>query len=321
MGLEHLKIPDSSLKARSYSSYESLSNGECKAVVGYPFCAHLNNNVCSWCGQDVGDQYLQVDLGSCAVISGIETQGAEGCTKDYYVRKYKVSYSRDGQTWTFYPPVMKGNQDGHSRERHYFNPPLYARYIMILPTAYRNMICVRMELYVCTNSCSSLSTTPSATTQSGANNRTLKSAPPKAGTTLRGANYTKPTNVTRAAAASSTEKTTIIQSTTGQPVASGNILTLPSEKHTGKLTAQMTNDDSEFKHSSKPWFIVFVLIIIICLLVWFICVGKKTQNEMNSEEFEEFVESSGSSPVVTETKENGIQLEVVRTFKLAESAV
>lgn len=63
----------------------------------------------------------------------------------------------------------------------------------------------------------------------------------------------------------------------GQPVASGNILTLPSEKHTGKLTAQMTNDDSEFKHSSKPWFIVFVLIIIICLLVWFICVGKKTQ--------------------------------------------
>lgn len=272
MGLEHLKIPDSSLKARSYSSYESLSHGECKAVVGYPSCARLNNNVCSWCGQDVDDQYLQVDLGSCAVISGIETQGAEGCTKDYYVRKYKVSYSRDGQTWTFYPPVMKGNQDGHSRERHNFNPPLYARYIMIQPTAYRNMICLRMELYGCKNSC----TTPSPPTQSGANNRTLKNVSPTAGTTLRGANFTKLTNVTRAIAASKTEETTIIQSTTGQPVGSGNILTLPSEKHTGKLTAQMANDEFD-KHSSKPWSIAFVLVFYFCLLLWFICIGKKTQ--------------------------------------------
>ena len=63
----------------------------------------------------------------------------------------------------------------------------------------------------------------------------------------------------------------------GQPVGSGNILTLPSEKHTGKLTAQMANDDSEFKHSSKPWLIVFVPIIIFGLLVWFIWVRKRTQ--------------------------------------------
>lgn len=103
LGLEHLKISDSRLKASSHSSYESLSHGECKAVEAYPRCARLNNNVCAWCVEDVGDQYLQVDIGSCAVLSGIETQGAEGCTKDYYVRKYKVFYSRDGQTWTFYP--------------------------------------------------------------------------------------------------------------------------------------------------------------------------------------------------------------------------
>ncbi|KAK2546663.1 Lactadherin, partial [Acropora cervicornis] len=103
LGLEHLKIRDSSLTARSHSSYESLSHGECKAVEGYPSCARLNNNVCSWCVKGVGDQYLQVDFGNCTTVSGIETQGAEGCTKDYYVRKYKVSYRRDGQTWLFYP--------------------------------------------------------------------------------------------------------------------------------------------------------------------------------------------------------------------------
>jgi len=119
--------------------------------------------------------------------------------------------------------VIKGNRNGNSRERYNFNPPLYARSVRIHPTAYRHMICLRMELYGCPNSCSSLSTTPSATTQSGANNRTLKSVPPKAGTTRRGANYTKPTNVTRAAAASSTEKTTIIQSTTSNKCNCRNI--------------------------------------------------------------------------------------------------
>lgn len=279
LGLEHLKIPDSSLKARSHSSYESLSHGECKAVVGFSFCARLNNNVCSWCAQDVGDQYLQVDLGSCAVISGIASQGAEGCTKEYYIRKYKVFYSRDGKTWTFYPQVMKGNQDGHSRERHNFNPPLYARYIMIQPTAYRNMICLRMELYGCPNSCSSLSTTPAPTTLSGTNNRTPKSVPPTVATsmekplishstiatsslsttpsptTLSGENYTKPRNI----------KTTSIQSTTGQPVGSGDILTLPSEKHTGKGTTKKAEDDSE-NHASRPWFIAILVMIVVCFL-------------------------------------------------------
>ncbi|XP_044163197.1 lactadherin-like [Acropora millepora] len=162
LGLEHLKIRDSSLTASSHSSYESLSHGECKAVGGYPSCARLNNNVCSWCVKGVGEQYLEVDFGNCTTVSGIETQGAEGCTKDYYVRKYKVSYKRDGQTWLFYPLVIKGNHNGNSRERYKFNLPLYARYIRIHPTAYRNMICLRMELYGCPNSCSSLRTTPSA---------------------------------------------------------------------------------------------------------------------------------------------------------------
>ncbi|XP_015780644.1 PREDICTED: lactadherin-like [Acropora digitifera] len=275
LGLEHLKIRDSSLTASSHSSYESLSHGECKAVGGYPSCARLNNNVCSWCVKGVGEQYLQVDFGNCTTVSGVETQGAEGCTKDYYVRKYKVSYKRDGQTWLFYPLVIKGNRNGNSRERYNFNPPLYTRYIRIHPTAYRNMICLRMELYGCPNSCSSLRTTPSAKILSGANSRTPKNVPPTAGTTLRGANYTKPRNVTRATAPSSTEeKTIIIQSTTGQPVGSGNILTLPSEKHTGKVTAQMANDEFE-KHSSKPWSIAFVLVFYFCLLLWFICIGKK----------------------------------------------
>jgi len=85
-----------------------------------------------------------------------------------------------------------------------------------------------------------------------------------------------------------------------QSVPSSNILTLPSEKPTGKLTAQMANDEFD-KHSSKPWSIAFVLVFYFCLLLWLICVGEKTQNEMNSEEFEEVVESSGSSPEVTET--------------------
>ena len=61
--------------------------------------------------------------------------------------------------------------------------------------------------------CSSLRTTPSAKTLSSA-----KNVPPTAGTILRGANHTKPTNLTSSRDESSTEKKIIIQSTTGNKI-------------------------------------------------------------------------------------------------------
>ena len=62
-----------------------------------------------------------------------------------------------------------------------------------------------------------------------------------------------------------------------QPVGSGTILTLQSEKHTGKVTTQVANGDSE-KHPSKPWFKAFVVMILMCFVgVVYLHLEKKSE--------------------------------------------
>ncbi|XP_067044218.1 discoidin, CUB and LCCL domain-containing protein 2-like isoform X2 [Acropora muricata] len=242
LGLEDLRIQDSQLTALSH--YESLSIGGGISVDTEPKCARLNKNNCAWCAPSGnGQQYLQVDLHHDFIITGIATQGFEALS-NYYVRKYKVSHSRNGHTWSILSKGMSGNRDGRSVVRHTFSSPMYARYIRVYPVAYRYRICMRMELYGCSNVSSSLSTKPSPTSLSGTNNTipenlpitgttaassteklmtihstkassVLSTAPPS--TTLSVTNNTAPKNVpptTRTTAASSTEKPLISHSTT-----------------------------------------------------------------------------------------------------------
>ncbi|XP_044184811.1 uncharacterized protein LOC122964956 [Acropora millepora] len=201
LGLEDLRIQDSQLTAQSY--YERLSIGGGMSVNTEPKCARLNKNNCAWCTPRGNGQYLQVDLIHDFLITGIATQGFEALS-DYYVRRYKVSLSRNGHTWSILSQVMRGNHDGTSVVSHTFIPPVYARYIRVYPMAYRYRICMRMELYGCLNSSSALSTAPSATTLSGANSTTPENVP----------------STTRTTAASSTEKPTMIHSTTASSVLS-----------------------------------------------------------------------------------------------------
>ena len=100
LGLEDLRIQDSQLTAQSY--YESLSIGGGKSVDTEPKCARLNKNNCAWCAPRGNGQYLQVDLRRNFIITGIATQGFEALS-DYYVKRYKVSHSRDGYTWSTFP--------------------------------------------------------------------------------------------------------------------------------------------------------------------------------------------------------------------------
>ncbi|XP_074639740.1 discoidin, CUB and LCCL domain-containing protein 2-like isoform X2 [Acropora palmata] len=260
LGLEDLRIEDSQLTAQSH--YESLSIGGGKSVDTEPKCARLNKKNCAWCAPRGKRQYLQVELRRNFIITGIAAQGFEALS-DYYVKKYKVSHSRNGHTWSIFPEVMTGNHDGKSVVSHTFIRPVYARYIRVYPMAYRYRICMRMELYGCSNSSSALSTTPAPPTQSAANNATPENVPP----------------TTRTTAASSTEKPI------DQLVESSKVLittprakeTLPSERHslqTGKI-ARIARGDSK-KPSSEKLIIVLVVvgvavvIIVICLLVWLI---------------------------------------------------
>ncbi|KAK2571711.1 Venom prothrombin activator omicarin-C non-catalytic subunit, partial [Acropora cervicornis] len=106
LGLEDLRIKDSQLTAQSY--YESLSIGGGISVDTEPKCARLNKNNCAWCAPHGNGQYLQVDLRHDSIITGIATQGLEALS-DYYVRRYKVSHSRDGYTWSIFPLFQSQN--------------------------------------------------------------------------------------------------------------------------------------------------------------------------------------------------------------------
>ena len=48
------------------------------------------------------NQWLQVDLLNTTRVSGVATQGRNGCLCDQWVTKYKLQYSEDGQTFKFY---------------------------------------------------------------------------------------------------------------------------------------------------------------------------------------------------------------------------
>lgn len=55
----------------------------------------------------VGEEWLQVDLGTVKRVNGVITQGARGgyggtsSENRAYVRKYRLAYSTDGGDWNF----------------------------------------------------------------------------------------------------------------------------------------------------------------------------------------------------------------------------
>lgn len=225
-------------------------------------CGRLNMPHCAFCGSSENGQYLQVDLRRDYKITAVATQGFEALNNNYFVESYNLSHSRDGQNWSIFPEIMKGNNDGRSVVKHTFSSPMCARYVRLYPTAYsHDGFCLRMELYGCSNCSSLLSTTPSPATQHGRNNTPSENLPP----------------ITRTTAASSTETPLIIHSATDQPVISSEVLittqkALPTETETLNITTPMVRDNSR-EGSSETLMIALVvalalvIIIIICLLV------------------------------------------------------
>lgn len=232
---DSIEVWDSQLTARSHPIHIILENGE--EMDTHARCGRLNMPHCAFCGSSENGQYLQVDLRQDYKITAVATQGFEAPNNNYFVESYNLSHSRDGQNWIIFPEVMKGNDEGRSVVRHTFSSTIDARYIRLYPMAYsRGGFCLRMELYGCSNSFSSLTPTPSPTTQRGANNTTPENVSPTSTTTSE----------------SSTDKSMITDSSTDQPVGSGKVLIATSS---GQETTQM------------KWIILLVLIVIICLLV------------------------------------------------------
>ena len=75
-------------------------------------------------------QWLQVDLLNTTRVSGVATQGRNGCSCNFWVTKYKLQYSEDGQAFKFYrrsgdESDMVGNNknNNNNNNRPYSNLP------------------------------------------------------------------------------------------------------------------------------------------------------------------------------------------------------
>ena len=97
-------IPDSDITASSqFNSQHAALGGRLNyqaqinsvgAITQIGGWAALTNDV---------NQYLQIKFSKITQISGVATQGRSDA--DQWVKSYKLQYSTDGSSWTYYPSV------------------------------------------------------------------------------------------------------------------------------------------------------------------------------------------------------------------------
>uniref|UniRef100_A0A3Q2C9B7 Coagulation factor V n=1 Tax=Cyprinodon variegatus TaxID=28743 RepID=A0A3Q2C9B7_CYPVA len=152
LGLESGLIEDSRITASSEAS--SWFNGDWKASL-----ARLNKQgaVNAWRAKENDmNQWLQVELPNVKKITGIVTQGAKSIGKEMYVMKYALQYSDNGIHWTYYTDirdltvkVFDGNTNNDDHVKNYIYPPIFSRFIRIVPKRWWNSITMRVEILGC----------------------------------------------------------------------------------------------------------------------------------------------------------------------------
>uniref|UniRef100_A0A3B1J0F2 EGF like repeats and discoidin domains 3 n=1 Tax=Astyanax mexicanus TaxID=7994 RepID=A0A3B1J0F2_ASTMX len=108
-------------------------------------------------GHSDQSQWLQVDMLVPTKITGVITQGAKDFGHVQFVGSYKVAFSNDGERWHIYQDekqkkdkVFQGNFDNDTHRKNVIDPPIYARFIRILPWSWYGRITLRAELLGCT---------------------------------------------------------------------------------------------------------------------------------------------------------------------------
>ncbi|XP_068755299.1 uncharacterized protein [Montipora capricornis] len=109
----------------------------------------------AWCAKTIDqDQYLQVDFLLKTRVTRVGIMRRK--TKDHWVTKYSLQYSNDDTTWFNYTEnghvkVFKGPQTASDTDIiiHYLRHPIEANSVRVLPLAWVQLICLRLELYGC----------------------------------------------------------------------------------------------------------------------------------------------------------------------------
>ncbi|KAG8000988.1 Coagulation factor V, partial [Nibea albiflora] len=99
------------------------------------------------------NQWLQVELPQVKKITGIITQGAKSLGNKMYVVSYTLQYSNNGLHWEQYTDdedvtskTFFGNTDNNDHVKNYIYPPIFSRFIRIIPRSWMSSITMRIEL-------------------------------------------------------------------------------------------------------------------------------------------------------------------------------
>ncbi|XP_073419907.1 coagulation factor V [Dendrobates tinctorius] len=152
LGMENNNIKDAQITASSHkTSYfsspwlASLARLN-KAGSVNAWQAKSNNN----------QQWLQIDFLVTKKITGMMTQGASSFTSELYVKSYVVQYSDNGKDWKSYmdastsmDKIFQGNSNSQGYAKNEFHPPIYSRYLRIIPKIWNQSIVMRLEVYGC----------------------------------------------------------------------------------------------------------------------------------------------------------------------------
>uniref|UniRef100_A0A670II82 F5/8 type C domain-containing protein n=1 Tax=Podarcis muralis TaxID=64176 RepID=A0A670II82_PODMU len=151
LGIESAAIKNVQITASSYKktwlgSWEpSLARLNLKGKMN-AWQAKSNNN----------QQWLQIDLLQPKKITGIITQGAKSMYSEMYVKTFSILYSDDGSVWKPYmndstsmEKVFTGNINSGGLVKNYFRPPIFSRFLRVVPKTWNLSIVLRIELFGC----------------------------------------------------------------------------------------------------------------------------------------------------------------------------
>ncbi|XP_076842717.1 EGF-like repeat and discoidin I-like domain-containing protein 3 isoform X1 [Brachyhypopomus gauderio] len=106
--------------------------------------------------QNDQSQWLQVDLLLPTKVTGIITQGAKDFGHVQFVGSYKLAFSNDGEKWQIFQDkkqqkdkIFQGNFDHETHRKNVIIPPIYARFVRIIPWSWYGRITMRVELLGC----------------------------------------------------------------------------------------------------------------------------------------------------------------------------
>ncbi|XP_026127337.1 venom prothrombin activator oscutarin-C non-catalytic subunit isoform X1 [Carassius auratus] len=152
LGMESGVITDAQITASSVATH--WYSGQ-----WHPWYARLNKygTVNAWRAKNNDIQpWIQVELKDIKKITGIITQGAKSYGNEMFVTTYSLEYSEDGMRWTKYTDdedyeqkTFQGNTDNNGKVKNYIYPPIFSKFIRIIPKQWQKSITMRIELLGC----------------------------------------------------------------------------------------------------------------------------------------------------------------------------